>query len=89
MSLAQQVHIDIDSFDKTVIYYDLKVELALAGHLTFSFLWRHTDMVITSQGRRGCHGAPLPVTRCHLYLQEYHRHRGQGQGCNNKANHDR
>jgi phage protein D len=51
MSLSQQVHIDIDSFDKTVIYYDLKVELALAGHLTFSFLWRHTDMVITSQGQ--------------------------------------
>jgi uncharacterized protein involved in type VI secretion and phage assembly len=51
MSLAQQVHIDIDSFDKTVIYYDLKVELTLAGHLTFSFLWRHTDMVITSPGQ--------------------------------------
>ncbi|HEX8576433.1 MAG TPA: type IV secretion protein Rhs, partial [Flavobacterium sp.] len=49
MSLAEQVHIDIDSFDKTVIYYDLKVELAMASHLTFSFLWRHTDMVITSR----------------------------------------
>jgi hypothetical protein len=26
MSLSQQVHVDIDSFDKTVIYYDLKVD---------------------------------------------------------------
>ena len=51
MSLSKQVHIDIDSFDKTVIYYDLKVELAMASHLTFSFLWRHTDTVITSQGQ--------------------------------------
>jgi uncharacterized protein involved in type VI secretion and phage assembly len=52
MSLSQQVHVDIDSFDKTVIYYDLKVDQVLAGHHRFSFLWRYTDAVITDPEER-------------------------------------
>ncbi|HEX8576384.1 MAG TPA: phage baseplate assembly protein V, partial [Flavobacterium sp.] len=52
MSLSQQVHVDIDSFDKTVIYYDLKVDQVLAGHHQFSFLWRYTDAVITDPEER-------------------------------------
>ena len=43
---SEQVHISISSFDKNVVYYDLKLSQKMADHHYFSFTWQYTGKAV-------------------------------------------
>ncbi|MBS7230938.1 type IV secretion protein Rhs [Flavobacterium psychroterrae] len=43
---SEQVHITIDGFTQTVIYYDLELSQAVMDHHYFSFVWQYTGQAI-------------------------------------------
>ncbi|WP_428229308.1 type VI secretion system Vgr family protein [Flavobacterium sp.] len=43
---SEQVHITIDGFTQTIVYYDLKLSQAMMDHHHFSFVWQYTGKAI-------------------------------------------
>ncbi|MHC0447678.1 type VI secretion system Vgr family protein [Flavobacterium sp. 3-218] len=43
---SEQVHVTISSFEKNVIYYDLKLTQKMADHHYFSFSWQYTGKAV-------------------------------------------
>ncbi|WP_125720239.1 type VI secretion system Vgr family protein [Flavobacterium ustbae] len=43
---SEQVHISISSFEKNIIYYDLKLSQQMADHHYFSFVWQYTGKAV-------------------------------------------
>ncbi|WP_394774693.1 hypothetical protein [Flavobacterium sp.] len=43
---SEQVHITIDGFTQTVIYYDLELSQAMMDHHHFSFVWQYTGQAV-------------------------------------------
>jgi len=43
---SEQVHISISSFDKNIVYYDLKLSQKMADHHYFSFTWQYTAKAV-------------------------------------------
>jgi len=43
---SEQVHISISSFEKNIIYYDLKLSQKMADHHYFSFVWQYTGKAV-------------------------------------------
>ncbi|WP_456311929.1 type VI secretion system Vgr family protein [Pseudomonas shirazensis] len=41
-TFSEQVHITIDDFTQTVVYYDLKLSQKMMDHHHFSFVWQYT-----------------------------------------------
>jgi type VI secretion system secreted protein VgrG len=45
-NFSEQVHITIDDFTKTVVYYDLQLSQKMMDHHYFSFVWQYTGKAI-------------------------------------------
>ncbi|MFZ0598621.1 MAG: phage baseplate assembly protein V [Flavobacterium sp.] len=43
---SEQVHITIDGFTQTVIYYDLELSQVMMDHHHFSFVWQYTGQAV-------------------------------------------
>ena len=43
---SEQVHISISSFEKNVVYYDLKLSQKMTDHHYFSFVWQYTGKAV-------------------------------------------
>lgn len=45
-NFSDQVHITIDGFTQTVVYYDLELSQAMMDHHYFSFIWQYTGKAV-------------------------------------------